>query len=326
MLVKLDKLNYKKGMVCLGLAGMIFQAQAEVLVILPESGPMARAGNSIKQGIVSAHQASHSDLTLKFINTDQKNIKDLLKNNVTKKTQMVIGPLARQAVDVLIAENPKVPVLALNEVAAQHPNVWQFSLAKDEDAAALLNVLTNDKIKKIYVMRQAGTEQDTLSFINALYKKFEGHVDLVDQIPRLKSKEGLLLLGNNAWLNMINGLPTKNIYAQAISVEENHAIPVGLKFCDVPGIYQNTWQDLIQLTRSNPMSMAFQRLYAFGGDAWQIAEYMISTPQQKSMKLSGRTGELSFDAQKMNLKNTPQRIQRRPSCFINTAQGLSLIK
>lgn len=338
MLGKLDKLNYKKGMVGLSLAGLIFQAQAEVLVILPESGPMARAGNSIKQGIVAAQQASIAKLPFKFVNSDQKNIKDVLKTNVNKKTQMVIGPLDRNDVEILIQDNPKIPVLALNEVTAQHPNVWQFSLSKDEDATALLNVLKKDKIKQIYVMRQQGTEQNTLSFINALYKKFDGHVAIVETMPQLKSKDGLLLLGNNVWINSLNAIPKKRVYAQAISIEENQSIPLGLKFCDVPGIYQNTWKDLIELSRKQPTSMAYQRLYAFGGDAWQIAEQMILNPTVKTMKFNGRTGLLKlndpFSQSKMTQSKTIQsneaqlnrnlinRVERTPICFENTAKGL----
>lgn len=45
-------LNNKKFLIGLMLYGMLHYAQAEVLVILPESGPMARAGLSIKQGFM----------------------------------------------------------------------------------------------------------------------------------------------------------------------------------------------------------------------------------------------------------------------------------
>ena len=107
-----DKLNNKKSLFCLGLFGMMIQAQAEVLVILPESGPMARAGNSIKLGIVSAQQSSTSKIPLKFVNSDQKRISDILKQNINSKTQMIIGPLARTDVESLIQQKPKIPVLS----------------------------------------------------------------------------------------------------------------------------------------------------------------------------------------------------------------------
>lgn len=312
----LDKLNYKKGILCFGLAGMIFQAQAEILVILPESGPMARAGNSIKQGIVSAQQSSVANIQLKFVNSDQKNIKDLLKKNVSNKTQMVIGPLARAEVESLIQENPKFPVLALNQVALQNPNVLQFGLSKDEDALALIATLAKDKINKVYVIRQPGTEAESLTFVNALYKKFKGDVAIVDQVPSIRSKEGVLLLGNNTWLNQLPDLPSKNIYVQAISIEYAKSIPKGLKFCDVPALYQAQWQQSLPVSLQNLAEVPYQRLYAFGLDAWDIAEKFVLNPEVKSLKLNGRTGQIRIN------NNTLQRI---PQCFENTRKGLVAI-
>lgn len=309
-----DRLNNKKKVICLSLLGISFQATAEVLVILPESGPMARAGNSIKLGIMSAQQSSASKLPLKFVNSDQRRIKDIVKRHVNRQTKMIIGPLARQDVEALIKENPRVPVLSLNEVSSSHRNVWQFSLSKDADAEALLNVIHRDKIQQMYILRQEGTEAESLSFVNALYKKFPGHVSLVKQVPKLNEKQGLLLLGNNTWTNSFKNLPKRNLYAQAIAIEDSQPLPVGLKFCDVPGIYQAKWQDVINVYKSNPTSLAFQRLYAFGGDAWHIAEQFVLHPQVKNLSFHGRTGQILIEN---------DHIQRTPSCYVNTRKGLA---
>lgn len=308
-----DRLNNKKSLLCLGLLGMVFQAHAEVLVILPESGPMARAGNSIKLGIVSAQQASTSKIPLKFVNSDQKKISDLLKKNVTAKTQMVIGPLARADVESMIQQNPKLPILALNEVASSHPNVWQYSLSKDADADALIGILQRDKIKNLYIIRQKGMEAETLSFVNALYKKFQNHVSIVDQVPKIEIQDGILLLGSNVWINSLERLPKRNIYAQAISIEDNRNIPLGLTFCDVPAVYQTKWLDVVEVYKKNPTSLPFQRLYAFGGDAWQIAEQFILNPNVNKLGFSGRTGQIQI---------TQDKVSRTPVCYKNTDKGL----
>ena len=88
-------LNSIKRLVCLGIIGFTIQVHAEILVILPETGPMSRAGLSIKQGILNASHASKNQIPLKFVDSDQKPIKTILKQNVNKKTKMIIGPLAR---------------------------------------------------------------------------------------------------------------------------------------------------------------------------------------------------------------------------------------
>lgn len=309
----LDKMNNKKRMFCFALLGMVFQAQAEVLVILPESGPMARAGNSIKLGIVSAHEASKANIPLKFVNTDQKNIKDVLKQNVSKTTNMIIGPLARTEVESLIQTNPKIPVLSLNQVNDKHPNVWQYSLSKDQDTSTLFNVLKKDGIKRILIMREPGTENDSLTFVNALFKKFPDDVQVIDFIPALKDKDGLLLLGSNKWLNQLKKLPSKRIYAQAISVEDGQTVPKGLKFCDVPALYTAQNKDLAQVYKQHAMTMPYQRLYAFGGDAWHIAEQFVLDPNVKNLNFNGRTG---------HIKIAGNQIDRTPQCFESTRKGI----
>lgn len=53
-------MSYKKYWLLLCLAACMSPAYADVLVILPESGTMARAGQSIKRGFLSAYTASGS--------------------------------------------------------------------------------------------------------------------------------------------------------------------------------------------------------------------------------------------------------------------------
>jgi outer membrane PBP1 activator LpoA protein len=67
-----------------------------------------------------------------------------------------LEPLARNDVDALIQANLKLRILALNDVSNQAENVWQFSLSKKQDADALHQVLKQDKIKQLYVLRQKG--------------------------------------------------------------------------------------------------------------------------------------------------------------------------
>ena len=62
-------LNNKKFLIGLMLYGMLHYAQAEVLVILPESGPMARAAGSIKRSFQSAGAASDYKAPVKFVNS-----------------------------------------------------------------------------------------------------------------------------------------------------------------------------------------------------------------------------------------------------------------
>ena len=299
------------------LYGIFNHAQAEVLAILPESGPMARAGLSVKQGFMSAYQASGQKTPIKFVNSDQKQIAQLLKNNVNKKTQMVIGPLARNEVEGLIKSKPKVRVLALNEVTDQADNVWQFSLFKKDDAYALNQILQKDKIKQLYVFRQLGTEVDSELFLMSLVSQMDYPLTVVEEIPKkLNKQSSLLLLGNNEWLNSLAKLPDKNVYVLANAIEQHQAIPKGARFCDAPALYDPGWSEVIKAYQHNPVPMPYQRLLAFGNDTWHIAQQYLDEPNLKSIEFEGCTGLI---------KISNNHIQRIPQCYENTRKGIKTL-
>ncbi|RZG88283.1 hypothetical protein EXE10_03005 [Acinetobacter sp. WCHAc060033] len=307
-------LNSIKRVALLGIVGFAVQLHAEILVILPETGPMSRAGLTIKQGILNASQASKNEIPLKFVNSDQIPIKSILKKEVNKKTEMIIGPLARPDVEVLVSTKPKIPVLALNEVYQSDKNVWQFSLSKNDDALALLDFIQNDKVTKLYIVREKGTETESINFLNALFSNFSGEVDPIDEMPKVIGRnEGILLLGTNNWLSSIPRLQEKRIYTQAIAIEEQKTLPKGMKFCDVPAIYEKEWKEVVKANKELPKSLAYQRLYAFGGDAWYIAQKFVLDPQIKTLSFNGRTGKIKIDG---------NRVERIPQCFERSKANL----
>jgi len=310
-------LNNKKKWLLVGFAAFISQAQAEVLVILPESGPMARATSSIKSGFMSAYALSEDKVPLKFINSDKKTIKTILAKHLNKKTQLIVGPLAKNEVEQIVAINPKDRVLALNEVETQSPNVIQFSLSKQDDAYALKQIMQKDKVSQLLVLRQTGREQDSELYLMSIMSQFGQSVEVVREIPKkLKKGQGLLLLGDDAWMNQLSHLPKNNVYAQPTAIEENQPIPNGLKFCDVPALYEHQWDDVAQAYLRQPVSMPYQRLIAFGGDAWHITQQYLSQPRLQTIEFQGRTGRIQI---------TEHGVQRTPQCFQYSGTGVKLL-
>lgn len=310
--------NNKNKILMLILCGAGFSsAWAEVLVILPESGPMARATSSIKQGFSSAYINSGSKIPLKFVNSHQMKMSTLLKKHVTKKTQMIVGPLSVAEVDAVIKARLKLKVLALNEGSIQSNNVLQFSLAKRDDAGALASVLNKDQIKDVLIYRELGRESENELFLMALMSKTNMPLNVVSEIPqKLNKNQGLVLLGSNAWLNEQKALPKKRIYTLANALEQYQPLPVGIKFCDSPAVHEAKWHDMKHAYVMQPVELAYQRLLAFGGDAWQITQNMLAAPKVKEISFEGRTGMLHVQA---------KQISRIPHCYVNHANGLKRI-
>ncbi|MFN3894611.1 MAG: penicillin-binding protein activator [Acinetobacter sp.] len=317
-----NKLNNKKWkmknkILGLCLVSSISSVQAEVLIILPESGPLARAASSIKQGFLSAYATSGQKVPLKWVNSNQKNISQLLKQHVNKKTKMVVGPLARSDVEQLLKSKPKVRTLSLNDVAGSLPQVWQFSLSKKEDAAALKTLLHKDGIQQLLILRQPGSEAEHELLLMSLFSQSDLKFKIVNKAPIfLMPKQGLLFLGNAEGLATIPELSRKRMYTVANAISEQHKLPQGIKFCDVPVLYLADWPDVLQAYVKEPVDMSYQRLIAFGGDAWQITQQYLSQPRSQNVEFQGRTGRIQI---------TEHGIQRSPQCFQYSGTGVNLL-
>jgi uncharacterized protein len=285
--------------------GMLSTAQAEVLVILPESGPMARAASSIQQGFLHTYQAGKQKTPIRFVDSHQFSMSFILQNEVNEQTQMLIGPLSRQQVEELIQLQPQVKTIALNHIEQTHSNVTQFSLAKREDAQALMQVIQKDGIQELMIVRKEGTEKEYELFLSALLDMLKIKHELVDQIPlELTEQQGVLFLGDAVWMRQLGTLPTQHIYATANAVEEIQNLPTGLKFCDTSAQYGQAWKSMQSILVGQ--SMAFQRLVAFGSDVAQLALFYLNQPTAKQYEFNGHSGKISVNG---------NHIQRLPTCF-----------
>jgi len=116
----------------------------KVAVLLPLSGDLEAAGEAIRRGILAAHYASlettRPELRFFDVGPDGMNAAEAYQQAVTEGAGMVIGPLAKAAVNRLLSTGPTaVPVIALNraEAATNQGEFYQFGLAPEEDARAI---------------------------------------------------------------------------------------------------------------------------------------------------------------------------------------------
>ena len=228
---------------------------------------------------------------------------------------MVVGPLSRQQLEELIALQPQVKTLALNHIDQQHPNVTQFSLAKHEDARALMPVIQKDGIQELLIVRKVGTEKEYELFLSALLELLNIRYEVVNEIPStLSQQQGILLLGDAEWLSGLKDLPNVHIYASANAIGDFDKIPAGLKFCDTAALYQREWRSIQSLAAAEPLP--FQRLVAFGADVAQLTQFYLSQPNVKQYQFNGRTGKITLNA---------NQIQRLPACFLTDGNKIKTL-
>ena len=84
--------NNKKKMLGLVLMmGVVTVAQAEVLVILPESGPMARAASSIQQGFLHVYQTSKQKTPVRFVDSHNSALLAFFKLKSMSRRNWLLG-------------------------------------------------------------------------------------------------------------------------------------------------------------------------------------------------------------------------------------------
>ena len=287
-------------------------AQAEVLIILPEKGPMALAANSVREGIQAAYYAGKYQPTLRFVDNSQRTISDILKNEVKKSTQLVIGPLAREEVEVLVHSKPQVKTLALNQVYKTNSNVWQFALSPDEDAMAITKRIQADGVNELIVLTQDSRKSSTDRFRDAMNRIWgDKLVDRATLPSKMYLQQGVLLLGDYDWMSSFKHLPPQRTYTVPLVIKENTKLPNGLQFCDIPALYRADWPELINSYKQHQVTVPYQRLLAFGADAWVIASGIANN--NKTQNFAGRTG---------HIKVIDNVIERQPTCMKVEADGL----
>ena len=301
-------------MAVIGLSTLLpINANAEVLIILPSSGAMALAAASVRDGIQAAYYAGKYQPTLRFVDNSQRSITDILKNEVKKSTQLVIGPLSREEVEVLVESKPKVKTLALNQVYKTNPNVWQFALSPDEDAMTITKRIQADGVNELIVLTQDSRNSSTARFREAMNRIWGSKlVDRATLPSKVFEQQGVLLLGDYDWINTFKKLPQQRIYTVPLVIKANATLPTGLQFCDIPALYKSDWPELLESYQQKQVTVPYQRLLAFGADAWVIATGIATS--NKPQKFAGRTGQISV------IDNV---IQRQPSCMKVKSTGLS---
>ena len=132
----------------------------KVALLLPITGPYAKAGKAVREGFLSSYQAnSDPQFTFTVHNTDQStDIVAIYKKSVAdEEVGMVIGPLLKAEVDTLV-ENGSIeaPTISLNYATAKIPtpqnDLFQFGLSPEDEALQAARRIWNDEHRFIVVL------------------------------------------------------------------------------------------------------------------------------------------------------------------------------
>jgi outer membrane PBP1 activator LpoA protein len=135
-------------------------------ILLPLSGPLERAGNAIRNGMLTswyqARDNGQETPKLSFYDTSAtEDIQNLYQQAVTNGAETIIGPLSKTKVQRLseLAELP-VPILALNNADAQTAkveNFFQFGFPPEDEAIQVANDIWKQGVRSVMVVAPDST-------------------------------------------------------------------------------------------------------------------------------------------------------------------------
>ncbi len=101
-----------------------------IALLLPLTGELSGPGEAIRDGFMAAYEANQSDSTIKFYDTNQKDIVATYQQAIQEGADFVIGPLKKQDVTTIAAIQHPVPTLLLNDAdLALKTNSYSFGMS-----------------------------------------------------------------------------------------------------------------------------------------------------------------------------------------------------
>lgn len=310
-----------------------YRPPMRLAVLLPMSGPMATAGESVRDGILAAHfreQRRRPEVVFYDTAGDAAGTVDAYQLAAADGVDQVLGPLTRDEVSALFRQDGlTLPVLALNRSIEPGPSgSASFALNPEEEGIAAAERLLQRGLDRIITVTM--DDDSSRRALEAFKVRFqerggtilaEARIDdrSPDYGPALQAAQSaaggagahdalfLALRAPQARLLVpqlaVAGYPSRPIAATSQILvgsgdpRQDRELD-GIEFPEAPwllGRYSEL-PDVSQVSRELDSAQGGGgRLFAFGFDAYRLAGYMEHLARSPTAWLNGATGELRLD-------------------------------
>lgn len=295
-------------------------------LLLPLAAPaFSRAADSVRQGFLAAAQIDpgpRAEIVAYSTTDDPAHVAAGYDQALAEGAAIVVGPLTRNGVSaVILRAKPGTPVLALNVPepdAALPENIYAFSLQADADARQIARMAFEDG------RRSAITLTDSGALASRIHRAFvEEFVRLGGRITgeflhRANAADLLALRAASASgqsdmaFLALDGLRARSVRGYldgAVSVYATSQVLEGapdrlrdaelngVRFVAMPWLLQPDHPAVMAYARSPstlPAATDFERLYAFGIDAYRVAAELVRSGDPSKTVIDGVTGRITL--------------------------------
>ncbi len=300
-----------------------YQGNETLAVLLPKSGRFARPAEVIRAGIIAAQAADPQEKRpeLRFYDSAAGPIHALVQKAAADGASLAIGPLQKPTVAKLADSSAlPIPVLALNQTAtAKPPNLYQFSLAPEGEAAEIADKAWNKGHRKAVLLYPRGRWGDRVSraffrqwkvrggsvvavqtfnpssahfsgMVGRLSKRATG-ADFMFLVADAKSVRRIWPLIRSKLGSKVPVYATSHIYSGRLDPGRDKNL-LGLNFVEIPWLVAPAQNDAV-----SPAGLKkLPRLYAMGVDAYRLGSRLDWMSDNPRARVQGKTGILSMDS------------------------------
>jgi outer membrane PBP1 activator LpoA protein len=303
-----------------------YRPPARLAVLLPMSGNVSSAGQSVRDGFLAAYYAeTRTRPVVKFYDSQGTGAgaQAALTKAIADGAQMVVGPLTREEVNGVLGQAGNLPTIALNRGGKSPPTgSASFALLPEDEGANAAERLADRGLLQVLVVAARGdsSQRAVVAFRNALKARggvVVGEVPIAGEIADLSAQ-----LGNyrsaatppQAVFLSLDAAQARTVAAQLkasalaslprIATSQvlngiggkNDVELDGIEFPEMPWLLGENvgLPDAASLAKLPGARGGGQRLFAFGADAWRLAAYFERLYNDPGQSLRGATGELSI--------------------------------
>lgn len=287
-----------------------------IAALLPDSGALGAVSKEIYRGMQDMGAQFGTVTSSKKYATTASNVLSKYQQAASEGADLIIGPLDKDALDLLLAngESLTVPVLSLNYAtdAQNAAALYQFGLSPEDEARQVAEVAVNRGLRQALVLvpdSQWGTR--LAEAFTTAYTAAGGQVITSAAYPNNTSKNYLgtlqTALANSNGMQMVflGASPTQARLMKPLLQAQAPDLPVyatshvfsgrvektkdsdldGIIYTEVPFVLQSLQQGSLE-------QLQYPRLYALGMDAVAVAKNLPALTQNQ--RIQGRTGEISL--------------------------------
>lgn len=290
----------------------------KIALLLPlENSAYASVAKIVQAGVMAALAAdAGKPEVVTYATGGADGVVSLYQRAVAEGATFVVGPLIRDEVTQLAAENLSVPVLALNQpegTVKSQPGLVIFGLQVESEARQVAHLARSHGMQSALIVVAATplAERMAKAFADE-WRAQDGTVSAQLALPE-QDKRGefkaeaaqksadMIFLAANApqaqeirpWLSAaIPTYGTSHLYDGAAKSIRNQDM-LAVHFVDVPWLVEPDHPEFAALRPTEPLGSAEQqRLYALGLDAFRLAAVLANPPAVGKQVLEGATGNI----------------------------------